>query len=143
MKNGLLIFGSLAKMDEYMINNIDEIREKKVMTFKNWKKRRRLVKKQKNVRICCSWRQVAELAVGELKFDMIYIDALPFDVPGELVTTYRAMNFGDDYFDLYTIPRVAAKINFLSNMINEGGEIFMGDRRFFEKQYGRQIEQLL
>jgi len=143
MKNGLLIFGSLAKMDEYMINNIDEIREKKVMTFKNWKKRKMLVKKHNNLRICCSWRQVAELAVGQLKFDMIYIDALPFDVPGELVTTYRAMNFGDDYFDLYTIPRVAAKINFLSNMINEGGEIFMGDRRFFEKKYGRQIEQLL
>jgi hypothetical protein len=70
---------------------------------------------------------------------MIYFDALPFDIPGEIITSYRAMNFGDESFEQYTLSRVAGKINFLSTILTENGKVMTGDERLFTKKYGAKI----
>jgi hypothetical protein len=67
------------------------------------------------------------------------LDSLIFDVPGELVGSWRSLELGDDSFEKYSLARMNIRFKFILNMIKPGGRLLIGDERFFTKTYGKKL----
>ena len=73
------------------------------------------------------------------QFDFIYLNDLIFDVPGELIGSYRSIGLGDDNFDKYFLPRMMQRFKYVLTLIKPEGELVVGDERLFNKSYGRKM----
>lgn len=85
--------------------------------------------------VLTSYANLGELGVLEKKFDIIYLDRLPFDYPNKFVLASRAYEWQDDYFNDYFLPRMYQKLYYVSTLLKPEGKFFLGDDRWIKKNY--------
>lgn len=78
-----------------------------------------------------------------VKFDLIYLDRLPFDPPDKFEIATRAMEWQDGYFQGYMLPRMCQKLYYVWSLMKSGGKFYLGDVRWWKKKYVEQVKRYL
>ncbi|MBU0648323.1 3'-5' exonuclease [Patescibacteria group bacterium] len=92
--------------------------------------------------IAVTMRNVAELSVVSQGYDCIYLQRLPFDVPGELLTSSRSMYYEDDHFEEYFVQRMVIRVKFVLSLLGNSGILLVGDTRWDDKKYSEKLNTL-
>ena len=134
----LSVFSSRNKLEQFA--DLLPFDKKEIFQVKDLKKRGKEV--FTSGWLLATYYDLNEWTLFTEKFDCIYLDSLFFDVPGELVSSWRQMQFSENSFDHYIVTRMVGRFKFVVSLLKENGKLLIGDERFFTKSYGKRIRKL-
>lgn len=138
----LIIFSSRAKISDFLKMNKNQLILEGAIDFSNKKGRIWQERFPKEANIFVGWYDLPDLLLRKEQFDKILVDSLPFDIPNDFVLNIRSMEYGDNNFEYYFLPRMLGKIESLFSLIKDDGGLYIFDERVLKKSYGKNVLKL-